>query len=79
MSLTSNPKLNTIHEPHLQDVIRMRTRSMQVTSAIPIDAINDHEVEHYNNRGPYDSFNDQTYVRYGQTGSPTSPASLYNR
>ena len=49
LSMTTNPKLNTIHEPVRRDV-RVRTRSLQVAGNIPIDGAYDpdDEVAQYN-------------------------------
>ena len=67
---TRTRHLSTIHEPHL----RTRTRSLQVTSSIPIDPLNDNEVEQFNNnRGV--QFGDPNYARH-KAGSPTA---IYNR
>ena len=69
---TRTRHLSTIHEPHM----RTRTRSLQVASGpIPIDPLNDNEVEQFNNRGV--QFGDPNYARQ-RAGSPNSTA-LYNR
>ena len=68
---TRTRHLSTIHEPHL----RNRTRSLQVTSSIPIDPLNDNEVEQFNN-------NRQNSVQFGEPNyvkAPGSPTALYNR
>lgn len=68
---TRTRHLSTIHEPHL----RSRTRSLQVTSSIPIDPLNDNEVEQFNN-------NRQNSVQFGEPNyvkAPGSPTALYNR
>ena len=48
--MTTNPKLNTIHEPVRHRDVRVRTRSLQVAGNIPIDGAYDpdDEVAQYN-------------------------------
>ncbi len=55
LSITSNPVLNTIHEPTIAGTIRTRSPVL--------DAMNDQEVERFN-RSQVDALTDRNYVRY---------------
>ena len=70
LSMTTSPKLNTIHEPIHRDM-RVRTRSLQVAGNIPIDPVDD-EVEQYNRVVQYGTL-ERKHTSPGPYGRSLSP------